>query len=122
MSATSLKSRRRQSSDSPSLLLLLPLCLDDCGRLPSDVSGGRTVKVPFGPNEIVCAVLSCVNDPRMVPSTDVVLTRKMLDEGLRMGAASDPRVTPDSILLVIDDLNDKLVAYIDFVKQRARLL
>ena len=79
------------------------------------------MKVPFGPNEIVCAVYPRERS-RMVPSTDVVLTRKMLDEGLRMGAASDPRVTPDSILLVIDDLNDKLVAYIDFVKQRARLL
>ena len=43
-------------------------------------SAGRSIKVPFGPNEVLCVVFSCYNDPRQSASTDLLLTKKMLDE------------------------------------------
>ena len=81
----------------------------------------RSVKVPFGPNEVLCVVFSCFSDPRMKPSTDVLLTQKMLDEGLKMGMANDPRITPDTILTNIEDLSAKLSSYIGLVKGRAKV-
>ncbi|QDZ18085.1 hypothetical protein HOP50_01g05890 [Chloropicon primus] len=88
--------------------------------MPSSM-GRKTVKVPFGPNDFVCAILSCINDPRTVPSTDVVLTKKMLDEGLGMGSVADPRITSEGILGNIDDLSEKLTSYVTLAKSRSGL-
>ena len=90
----------------------------------SSAEGGQgttTIKVPWGPNEFLCVVFSCINDPRQAASTDLLLTQKMLEEGLKMGEAKDPRITPAGILTNIDDLDAKLAAYIDLVKTRAAL-
>ena len=78
----------------------------------------RTVKVPFGPNGVLCVIFSCVNDPRMMPSTDLLLTKQMLDTGLRMGMSKDRRITNQGILSNIDDLESKLVAYAETLRAR----
>lgn len=85
-----------------------------------DSEGGmkRTVKVPFGPNEFLCVIFSCVNDPRMVPSTDLLLTQKNLDTGLRMGMARDRRISNQGILTNMDDLESKLIGYKETLRAR----
>merc|ERR1739848_670369 len=74
----------------------------------------RTVKVPFGPNGVLCVIFSWVNDPRMMPSTDLLLTKQMLDTGMR----KDRRITNQGILSNIDDLESKLVAYVETLRAR----
>ena len=44
--------------------------------------------------------------------------KQMLDKGLELGIAADPRISSEGILSNIEDLNVKLSSYIDLVKDR----
>ena len=57
--------------------------------------------------------------PRRSPSQ--ALTYTMLDKGLQLGAGGDKRVSGESILTNIVDLEGKLETYIQLVKQRTAL-
>ena len=41
------------------------------------------------PNDFLCAVFSCYNDPRAPPSTDALLSLRLTRDGVRMGARGD---------------------------------
>ena len=38
---------------------------------------GRSLKVPWGPNALLCTIFSCYSDPRQAASTDLLLTQKV---------------------------------------------
>lgn len=72
-------------------------------------------------NALTCLVFSCFNDPRQPPSTNHMLTFKMLQEGVSMGARGDKRITPDGLSLIIDDLQGDLHRFLSLAAEREAL-
>ena len=66
-------------------------------------------------NDFVCAVFSCFNDPRAPPSTDMMLSLKLLSEGVNMGLRGDPRISAEGLILSLDDVLEKVNAYVNLV-------
>eukprot|EP00873_Tetraselmis_striata_P028919 jgi/Tetstr1/449183/TSEL_036390.t2 len=64
-------------------------------------------------NELACLIFSCFNDPRQPPSTNHLLTFKMLQDGVSMGARGDKRITSDGLSLIIDDLQGNFENFVD---------
>ena len=66
-------------------------------------------------NDFLCAVFSCFNDPRAPPSTDMMLSLKLLSEGVNMGLRGDSRISAEGLILSLDDVLEKVNAYVDLV-------
>jgi len=66
-------------------------------------------------NDFVCAVFSCFNDPRAPPSTDMMLSLKLLSEGVNMGLRGDTRISAEGLILSLDDVLEKVNAYVNLV-------
>ena len=66
-------------------------------------------------NDFLCAVFSCFNDPRAPPSTDMMLSLKLLSEGVNMGLRGDPRISAEGLILSLDDVLEKVNAYVNLV-------
>ena len=66
-------------------------------------------------NDFVCAVFSCFNDPRAPPSTDMMLSLKLLSEGVNMGLRGDSRISAEGLILSLDDVLEKVNAYVNLV-------
>ena len=66
-------------------------------------------------NDFVCAVFSCFNDPRAPPSTDMMLSLKLLSDGVNMGLRGDPRISAEGLILSLDDVLEKVNAYVNLV-------
>ena len=85
--------------------------------------GQRNVPLPWldRPNAVVCAVVSCMDDPRQLASTSAVATIKMLQDAADLAARGDRRASAESMLFNFADSVDKLGLYIDFAtKEIAR--
>jgi len=81
---------------------------EDLPPVGAAADGGRTVAIPWGPNEFLCAVFSCFNDPRQGAAVDARLSFKMLEDGLAMAERGDPRVTADGLSQNVADVREKL--------------
>ena len=66
-------------------------------------------------NAFVCLVFSCFNDPRAPPSTDMMLSLKLLSDGVNMGLRGDPRISAEGLILSLDDVLEKVNAYVNLV-------
>ena len=66
-------------------------------------------------NAFVCLVFSCFNDPRAPPSTDMMLSLKLLSEGVNMGLRGDSRISAEGLILSLDDVLEKVNAYVNLV-------
>jgi len=66
-------------------------------------------------NDFLCAVFSCFNDPRAPPSTDMMLSLKLLSEGVNMGLRGDSRISAEGLILSLDDVLEKVNAYVNLV-------
>jgi len=66
-------------------------------------------------NDFVCLVFSCFNDPRAPPSTDMMLSLKLLSDGVNMGLRGDPRISAEGLILSLDDVLEKVNAYVNLV-------
>ena len=66
-------------------------------------------------NDFLCFVFSCFNDPRAPPSTDALLSLRLLTDGVAMGLRGDNRVTAEGLTYSVEDVREKLDAYVDVV-------
>ena len=66
-------------------------------------------------NDFLCFVFSCFNDPRAPPSTDALLSLRLLNDGVAMGLRGDDRVTAEGLTYSVEDVREKLDAYVDVV-------
>ena len=66
-------------------------------------------------NDFLCFVFSCFNDPRAPPSTDALLSLRLLTDGVAMGLRGDERVTAEGLTYSVEDVREKLDAYVDVV-------
>lgn len=73
-------------------------------------------------NDFLCFVFSCFNDPRAPPSTDALLSLRLLSDGIAMGLRGDNRITAEGLTYSVGDVREKLNAYVDLVeKSRLKL-
>lgn len=80
---------------------------------------GRALKPDFdNPDDKLCLIYSCVNDPTAPASIDTLYALKLFDEGLRIGAKGE-RVTAEGLSFVARDVIDKLHAYRALVLDKA---
>lgn len=80
---------------------------------------GRALRPNFDdPDDRLCLVYSCVNDPSAPSSIDTLYALKLLDEGLRIGAKGD-KVTAEGLSYVAREAGDKLASYAMLVKEKA---
>jgi hypothetical protein len=68
------------------------------------------------PNDFLCAVFSCYNDPRAPPSTDALLSLRLTKDGVRMGLRGDSRITAVGLAASLDDVLEKLDALLALVE------
>ena len=90
---------------------------EDLWKLLPERSGplGRVLQPDFNnPDDKLCLVYSCVNDPRAPPSIDVLYSLKLLDEGLNTEGA-----TAVGLLSNARDTCAKLTAYLSLVDREA---
>lgn len=90
---------------------------EDLWKLLPEKSGplGRLLRPDFdNPDDPLCLIYSCVNDPRAPPSIDVLYALKLLDEGL-----ATEKVTAFGLVLNCQDAADKLLAYQTLVAAEA---
>ena len=66
-------------------------------------------------NDFLCFVFSCFNDPRAPPSTDALLSLRLLSDGVAMGLRGDDRITAEGLTYSVEDVREKLDAYVDVV-------
>ena len=74
-----------------------------------------TLPMAKRPNDFLCAVFSCYNDPRAPPSTDALLSLRLTRDGVRMGARGDSRITAVGLAASLDDALEKLDALLALV-------
>lgn len=67
-------------------------------------------------NDFLCLVFSCFNDPRAPASTDALLSLKLLGDGVSMGLRGDDRITAEGLTLSVQDVSEKLAAYLEVVE------
>lgn len=90
---------------------------EDLWKLLPEKSGplGKFLQPDFdNPDDKLCLVYSCVNDPRAPPSIDVLYSLKLLDEGL-----ATEGVTAGGLLNNAVDSRSKLTAYLALVDAEA---
>ena len=90
---------------------------EDLWKLLPERSGplGKILQPDFdNPDDPLCLVYSCVNDPRAPPSIDVLYALKLLDEGL-----ATEGVTATGLLANAEDAAEKLQAYVRLVDAEA---
>lgn len=73
-----------------------------------------TERLPMArrPNDFLCAVFSCYNDPRAPPSTDALLSLRLTKDGVAMGLRGDPRITFEGMEASLDDVLEKIDAWL----------
>ena len=83
-----------------------------------DIQGvtGRRLGNVERTNDFLCFVFSCFNDPRAPPSTDALLSLRLLTDGVAMGLRGDERITAEGLTLSVQDVREKLAAYADVVE------
>mmetsp|Transcript_46126 Transcript_46126/g.115494 ORF Transcript_46126/g.115494 Transcript_46126/m.115494 type:complete len:337 (-) Transcript_46126:91-1101(-) len=64
------------------------------------------------PDDRLCLIYSCVNDPNAPPSINALYALKLLHVGLGLGARADARVSPQGLLFNVDDAIEKIEAYL----------
>ena len=74
-----------------------------------------TLPMAKRPNDFLCDVFSCYNDPRAPPSTDALLSLRLTRDGVRMGARGDSRITAVGLAASLDDALEKLDALLALV-------
>ena len=82
---------------------------EDLWKLLPEKSGplGRLLRPDFdNPDDPLCLIYSCVNDPRAPPSIDVLYALKLLDEGLATAGVTAPGLAGNC-----QDAADKLSVY-----------
>ena len=67
------------------------------------------------PNDFLCAVFSCYNDPRAPPSTEMLLTLRLAKDGVKMGLRNDARITPGGLTASLTDVLEKMDDYLSLV-------
>ena len=90
---------------------------EDLWKLIPEKAGplGRALQPDFdNPDDPLCLIYSCVNDPKAPPSIDTLYALKLLDEGL-----STKGVTARGLLGNARDARDKLAVYRALVEQEA---
>ena len=90
---------------------------EDLWKLLPEKSGplGKLLQPDFdNPDDPLCLIYSCVNDPRAPPSIDVLYSLKLLDEGLNTEG-----VTAVGLLSNAEDCVDKLRRYARLVDDTA---
>ena len=70
------------------------------------------------PDDKLCLIYSCVNDPSAPASIDTLYSLKLFDEGLRE-AAKGERATPEGLSFVARDVLEKLATYRALVVEKA---
>lgn len=68
-------------------------------------------------NACLCLVFSCFNDPRAPPSTDMILSLKLLSDGVDMGLRGDARISAEGLILSLDDALEKVNSYLELVNR-----
>ena len=68
-------------------------------------------------NAFLCLVFSCFNDPRAPPSTDMILSLKLLSDGVDMGLRGDARISAEGLILSLDDALEKVNSYLELVNR-----
>ena len=68
-------------------------------------------------NAWLCLVFSCFNDPRAPPSTDMILSLKLLSDGVDMGLRGDARISAEGLILSLDDALEKVNSYLELVNR-----
>ena len=94
---------------------------EDMWTLIPEKSGplGRALKPNFdNPDDKLCLIYSCVNDPTAPASIDTLYSLKLFDEGLRIGAKGDA-VTAEGLSFVARDVLEKLATYRTLVVEKA---
>ena len=93
------------------------------GSMPDPNSGRDATRRPAvplpwleRPNALVCALVSCVDAPNQLASTDAVMSLKMLTDGADYVARGDRRASYDSLLLNFEDTVEKLRTYVRFAE------
>ena len=90
---------------------------EDLWKLLPEKSGplGRLLRPDFdNPDDPLCLIYSCVNDPRAPPSIDVLYALKLLDEGLATDGVTAPGLAGNC-----QDAAEKLAAYQTLVAAEA---
>jgi hypothetical protein len=79
----------------------------------------QTTTLPMAkrPNDFLCFVFSCYNDPRAPASTEVLLTMRLAKDGVAMGQRGDKRITDLGLAASLDDVLEKLDAYLAFASK-----
>ena len=67
------------------------------------------------PNDFLCAVFSCYNDPRAPPSTEMLLTLRLAKDGVKMGLRNDARITAGGLTASLTDVLEKMDDYLSLV-------
>ena len=67
------------------------------------------------PNDFLCAVFSCYNDPRAPPSTEMLLTLRLARDGVKMGLRNDARITAGGLTASLTDVLEKMDDYLSLV-------
>ena len=94
---------------------------EDMWALIPEKSGplGRLLAPDFdNPDDKLCLIYSCVNDPSAPASIDTLYSLKLFDEGLRV-AAKGERATPEGLSFVARDVLEKLATYRALVVEKA---
>ena len=60
-------------------------------------------------------MFSCFNDPPRAAGTDALLSLRLLSDGVAMGLRGDDRVTAEGLTYSVEDVREKLDAYVDVV-------
>lgn len=91
---------------------------EDDMRGPKDVQNLRPRRL-LGierPNEFLCFLFSCFNDPTAPPSTDMLLSLKLLEDWVDMGLRGDARINAEGLMYSVSDVSDKLEGYLAFLE------
>mmetsp|Transcript_5402 Transcript_5402/g.9711 ORF Transcript_5402/g.9711 Transcript_5402/m.9711 type:complete len:402 (-) Transcript_5402:160-1365(-) len=73
---------------------------------------GRLLKPNWDdPDDRLCLIYSCVNDPNAPPSINALYALKLLHVGLGFGADGNEKVTPQGLLYNVDDALEKIADY-----------
>ena len=82
-----------------------------------DIQGvtGRRLGNVERTNDFLCFVFS-LQRPPPPPSTDALLSLRLLTDGVAMGLRGDERITAEGLTLSVQDVREKLAAYADVVE------
>ena len=78
-------------------------------------SSTTTLPLTKRPNDFLCAVFSCYNDPRAPPSTEMLLTLRLAKDGVKMGLRNDARITAVGLTASLTDVLEKMDDYLAVV-------